>query len=269
MKIAGWIRIAPAVVVAVTLPPWTSQVSRAADIRLAQAPQTQQAAPPELVERGRALFNDTSLSADGKYSCATCHPNNGHTDNKTYVGVEVVKDGDPRGRSTPTLWGAGRRAVYSWAGTAPGLGANIRGIIVNRMKGAEPSADTLAALVAYVSALPYPPNPYLLPDGTPSDAAPAAAKRGFALFTGKAGCQACHLLPSYDTKALNDVGTGGVFKVPSLRAVSLTGPYLHDGRAATLDETVRIMWANLKKAGAPGTLNDEEIADIVAFLNIL
>lgn len=34
-----------------------------------------------LIEIGRALFNDTSLSASGQLSCATCHPMNGHTDN--------------------------------------------------------------------------------------------------------------------------------------------------------------------------------------------
>src|SRR5687767_8430753 len=66
--------------------------------------QTPVSSAQELVAKGRELFNDTKLSADGKWSCATCHPNTGHTDNKTYVGVEVVKDGDPKGRSTPTLW---------------------------------------------------------------------------------------------------------------------------------------------------------------------
>jgi len=62
-----------------------------------------------LVEQGRALFNDPKLSGNGQLSCATCHPMNGHTDNKTYVVAEVVADGDPKGRSTPTLWGAGIR----------------------------------------------------------------------------------------------------------------------------------------------------------------
>ncbi|MGZ3341979.1 MAG: cytochrome c peroxidase, partial [Reyranella sp.] len=35
-----------------------------------------------LIASGRALFNDTKLSGDGQYSCASCHPN-GHTNNKT------------------------------------------------------------------------------------------------------------------------------------------------------------------------------------------
>jgi cytochrome c peroxidase len=228
-----------------------------------------QGASPELVARGKALFGDVKLSADGKYSCATCHPNEAHTDNKTYVGVNVVADGDPTGRSTPTLWGAGNRAAYSWAGTAPSLEANIRGIIVNRMKGPEPSKETLDALVAYVRSLPYPPNPNLKADGTPSDQAPAAAKRGFDLFMNKAGCKTCHLPPHYDKKDLEDVFSGGKFKVPPLRVVSRTGPWFHDGRHKTLEESVRAMWEYVQKAGTSEKLSDAEIQDIVEFLKIL
>jgi cytochrome c peroxidase len=228
-----------------------------------------QGASPELVARGKALFSDVKLSADGKYSCATCHPNEAHTDNLTYVGVNVVKDGDPAGRSTPTLWGAGNRAAYSWAGTAPSLEANIRGIIVNRMKGPEPSKETLDALVAYVRSLPYPPNPNVNADGTISDQAPAAAKRGFELFMNKAGCKTCHLPPHYDKKDVEDVFSGGKFKVPSLRVVSRTGPWFHDGRYKTLDEAVRAMWEYVQKAGTSEKLSDAEIQDIVEFLKVL
>ena len=64
--------------------------SRADEVRVAQAAGP---ASAELVARGRGLFNDVGLSADRRWSCATCHPNEGHTDNKTYVGVTVVADG--------------------------------------------------------------------------------------------------------------------------------------------------------------------------------
>ena len=221
-----------------------------------------------LVAKGKALFSDTKLSGDGKSSCATCHPNNAHTNNKTYVGMDVVRDGDPKGRSTPTMWGVGQRAAYSWAGTAPSLSANIRGIIVNRMKGPEPGPDTLAALVAYLKSLGYPANPNLKADGTPSDAAPAAAKRGFAVFE-RAGCKACHLPPTYDKKDVEDVFSGGTFKAPSLRVVSLTAPYFHDGRFATLDEAVKFMWEYVQKAGTSEKLTDADLRDLVAFLRIL
>ena len=227
-------------------------------------------ANPALIEKGRALFNDASLSASGQVSCATCHPMNGHT-NKTYVGLEVVPDGDPRGRSTPTMWGAGtRQAEWSWAGNIPAIETNIRGIIVNRMKGAEPTTETLEALSAYVKSLPNGPAPFLNPDGTPRNTAQADVKRGYELFAGKAGCMTCHVPASYDKKGPEDVGSGGAFKVPSLRNVSKTGPYFHDGRFKTLDETVTFMWDFYKKkSDSKDTLSDADKRDLVAFLRAL
>lgn len=224
-----------------------------------------------LIEKGRALFSDTSLSANGQVSCATCHPMNGHTDNKTYVGSDVVPDGDPKGRSTPTLWGAGiRQAEWSWAGNIPSIETNIRGIIVNRMKGAEPAKETLEALAAYVKSLPNGPAPFLNADGMPRDTAPADVRRGYALFSGKAGCMTCHSPASYDKKGPEDVGSGGPFKVPSLRNVSKTAPYFHDGRFRNLDEAVGFMWDFYKKKNdSKDTLSDAEKRDLVAFLRAL
>jgi len=135
-------RLSPVVVVCLLLLGAGRGTPEAGPILLAQTPpaatQTPPAASADTIAKGRAIFNDTALSGDGRYSCTKCHPDNGHTDNRTYVGVDVVDNGDPKGRSTPTLWGVGTRAAFSWAGTAPSLQANIRGIIVNRMKGPSP-----------------------------------------------------------------------------------------------------------------------------------
>ncbi len=102
----------------------------------------------------------------------------------------------------------------------------------------------------------------------------------------KTGCTACHigplvggtmyqklgLLKPYDTK---DTGRFEVtkneadkfmFKVPILRNIEKTGPYLHDGSIATLDEMVDIM-AEYQTAG--GKLKPEEVGEIVAFLEAL
>lgn len=234
-----------------------------------------QAPDPALVAKGKALFSDTKLSGNGQISCAQCHPNNGHTDNKTYVGVDVVADGDPKGRSTPTLWGAGTRSVYAWAGTAPTLDGNIRGIIVNRMKGAEPAPETLSALVAYVRSLTPPKNAAIDDDGTPTDKASASIKRGFELFTGEGQCGTCHVLPTFDKAETEDVGSGvggaaAKFKVPALRVVSQTAPYFNDGRYKTLQETVKYMWEfGTKKNGKASTPTEAQINDIVAYLNVL
>jgi cytochrome c peroxidase len=230
----------------------------------------QSPAPEALIATGRQLFNDATLSGSGATACASCHPSGGHTDNKTYVGLDVVADGDPNGRSTPTLWGAGERSAYGWAGTAPSLEANIRGIIVNRMKGAEPAKETLDALAAYVRSLPYPQDPQLDKDGTPLAAATAAVKHGFDLFVGDGGCGTCHVLPSFDKRGTEDVGTGGKFKVPSLRAVASTAPYFHDGRTRTLDAAVKFMWEFYAgKTGSNHMPSEAELADLVAYVRAL
>jgi cytochrome c peroxidase len=228
------------------------------------------AADVALIDKGRQLFMDPSLSASGTISCASCHPGGGHTDNKTYVGLEVVADGDPKGRSTPTLWNAGTRSVYSWAGTVPALEANIRGIIVNRMKGAEPTPEALDALAAYVRSLTPPKSGSVAADGTPKANAPAPVKRGFDLFVGAGGCGACHVPGTFDKAEPEDVGTDGKFKVPSLWAVSKSAPYFHDGRTKSLDDAVKMMWEfNGRKVGQPSTPTDAQLKDLVAYLNAL
>ena len=81
--------------------------------------------------------------------------------------------------------------------------------------------------------------------------------QGRQLFNGQAGCAACHgtdnfvpggaifnngLENPYVDKGVGEV-TGraqdeGLFKVPSLRNIALTAPYMHDGRFATLEQVV-------------------------------
>ena len=119
-----------------------------------------------------------------------------------------------------------------------------------------------------------------------------AEKKGYATFK-EAGCTACHagivaggtmfqrmgLVNDYFkdrgtrvTKA--DLGRFNVtknaadkhfFKVPTLRNVELTSPYLHDGSRATLEETVQVMG----KYQLGQDLSDAQINSIVTFLKSL
>ncbi len=55
------------------------------------------------------------------------------------------------------------------------------------------------------------------------------------------------------------------FKVPSLRNVAVTAPYLHDGSIETLEETIRIMGRYQLGTALPA----EDVGDIIAFLESL
>ncbi|MCB0518307.1 MAG: c-type cytochrome [Lewinellaceae bacterium] len=136
-------------------------------------------------------------------------------------------------------------------------------------------------------------------------------KRPFSNFTdqenmGKdlfmANCASCHNLDRATATLVNvanngldmeysDLGVGGLsnnqsekglFKVPMLRNVALTAPYMHDGRFQTLEEVVEhystgikkypTLHENLKSAnGQPKNLNlsQEEKDALVAFLKTL
>jgi cytochrome c peroxidase len=74
-------------------------------------------------------------------------------------------------------------------------------------------------------------------------------KRGMELFSGRAGCAACHgginfAGPWVDREASRtepafaDSGTGVTVRVPTLRNAARTGPYMHDGRFTSLDDVL-------------------------------
>lgn len=56
-----------------------------------------------------------------------------------------------------------------------------------------------------------------------------------------------------------------VFKVPSLRDITETGPYFHDGSVATLPDAVKLM----AKHQLGKELTEQELSDILAFLGAL
>ncbi|NTX59394.1 c-type cytochrome [Myxococcus sp. CA051A] len=109
--------------------------------------------------------------------------------------------------------------------------------------------------------------------------------RGLQLFV-VTGCTTCHNGPAVgglsfqklglleDYPGLTDAGRfdatkneddRGKFRVPTLRDVERTGPYLHDGSVKDLPTMVRLM----AKHQLARTLTDGEVEDLVAFLTSL
>jgi cytochrome c peroxidase len=120
-----------------------------------------------------------------------------------------------------------------------------------------------------------------------------SAKRGRDIFfTTKGGCTACHVGANFTDEKYHNLGVGmdqpepdlgrfvvtqeekdrGAFKTPGLRNVALTGPFMHDGSQATLEEVVEFY----NKGGHPNPylskdvrkldLTAQEQADLVAFM---
>jgi cytochrome c peroxidase len=107
-----------------------------------------------------------------------------------------------------------------------------------------------------------------------------------AVNEGGAGCASCHLPPTFalaaDARSNGlDAGEERLFKAPSLRSVGLTGPYMHDGRFASLAEVVEFydhgiqdgpaLDDRLRQGRVPRRLNlsAEDRAALVAFLMTL
>jgi cytochrome c peroxidase len=142
----------------------------------------------------------------------------------------------------------------------------------------------------------------------------ASEKNGFNLFMGKAQCGTCHFAPLFNglvpplynlselevlgtprtddlSKAEPDADPGRAaifpiefyemaFKTPTVRNVSVTGPYMHNGAFKTLEAVVEFynkgggngLGLGLKNqtlSAAPLNLSNNEMSDIIAFLHTL
>ena len=278
-----------------------------------------------LVDLGRDLFFDPLISASGKTACASCHiPALGYavTDARS-----LNDSGKLTSRKSQPLIGLGYagNAPVGWDGRSPTLEAQAIASIATgsmsmretatpvKVEAIEERVRTAPGYAAkFNAALPGKPidlqavavaiaafERTLDPGIAPFDrfiagdetAIPDAAKRGFVLFAGKAGCAACHSGWRLTDDAFHDIGTtttdkarGGevkdprldfAFKTPTLRSVAVRPPYMHDGSIATLADVVR----HYEKGGIdrpsrspllqPLRLTDEERADLVAFMQTL
>lgn len=136
------------------------------------------------------------------------------------------------------------------------------------------------------------------------DALNEEQKRGLELFMGKAACVACHTPPFFSSAflvkdgAYFNVGVGiagkkdeeidvgrkkvsnqdvdfAAFKVPTLRNVSKSAPYFHDGSVSTLEAAVRFMAGgghpnpHLTPLMTDKQLGDPDVKALVAFLGTL
>ncbi|MBI2926121.1 MAG: cytochrome-c peroxidase [Verrucomicrobia bacterium] len=153
-----------------------------------------------------------------------------------------------------------------------------------------------AALASYQRTLVAANSPYdryvLLKDET---ALSEPARRGLELFRSKARCAHCHEGELFTDQKFHNTGVSwgkepldlgryehtrregdqGKFKTPTLRHLTLTAPYMHDGSLATLEDVIDFYdrGANpnphLDGAIQPLNLSAAEKADLLVFLECL
>lgn len=121
-----------------------------------------------------------------------------------------------------------------------------------------------------------------------------AEQRGWEIFSGaESGCTACHSGFDLSDHSYRNIGQythysdpgrerisldpadHGKFKVPTLRNVALTAPYMHDGAMATLEEVVDhfasggVDHPQQDPAVRAFPLDSQQRADLIAFLHAL
>jgi cytochrome c peroxidase len=273
------------------------------------------------VELGWYLFFDARLSANGKVSCATCHP-----PEHAFAGGDpgpLGVTGKPLRRRAPTLINRayGRSEFYD--GRAATLEAQITGPVTNvdemgttpeaaakaisNITGYEPlferafgdpqiTFDRITkAIASFERTILSGNSPYDRFVNGDKQALSQSAKRGQQIFERTGECSECHDGFNFTNEKFSSLGIGpdekppdlglaeitgkrrddGKFKVPTLREVAHTGPYMHDSREKTLDDVLEFYRkggqpdAHLDSRIAPFFLDAPAKADLLAFLESL
>lgn len=258
---------------------------------------------PEEAALGRALFHARELSANGGQSCNDCHVLARAGQDGRVMTVRPTRSG--RQRNVPTVFDVAADDGFfrDWRArdlqtalidhlTDPGvLGHDSPEALTKCVArtslatslGADVFPELARALAAYLAQLRTRSrfDDFLAGD---LKALSSRERKGLALFV-EVGCAQCHMsrnlggtmehrMGTYCCFDTEDPGRAGFtgnpehqlfFKVPSLRNVTHTGPYLHDGSMKSLGEVVRWMarWQNDR------VLTDTEVEDLCAFLAAL
>lgn len=212
-------------------------------------------------------------------ACSSCHPD-GNSDGRTWQQPEGLRNTQAifgLKETHPIHWSADRDEVQDFEHTirSPLMGA--RGLIrgrVNEMLG-EPNAGLskeLDALAEYSNSHGFELSPHA------KEGLNESALRGKKLFmSNEVGCAKCHSGPYTTDQKMHNVGTGNDdpteligpnFDTPTLHGIYRSAPYLHHGKAETLEEVLTLFNKN-DEHGKTSDLNKTQIADLVEYLKAL
>jgi len=233
-----------------------------------------------VVREGRRIFNHSGGTFQTQYGCYTCHPD-AHEDGLVYN--MAGKDMGRNLANTQTLRDIGDIPPYKWNGKNSSIykqdGMRFS-TILTRTEAFD--YDQLDALVAYiVTDIKNPPNLRYNPNGELTE----AQKRGEKIFYRTHDnfgneipvanrCVTCHPPPYFTNMEMADVGTLAetddpmLFDAPQLNNIYESSPYLHDGRAATLEE-IWTKYAHHDEHGAANDMMKDQLNDLVEYLKSL
>ena len=273
---------------------------------------------PQKASLGKKLYFDTRLSVTSAQSCASCHsPGFGWGDGLAVgVGHGMAK----LGRRSPTVVNAAWSAIFMWDGRLATLEEQALGPIespgemnmpIDRLMarletiaeykplfeaafpGEGMKVKTLArAIATYERTVVSERAPFDAWIEGDEKAIPEDAKRGFALFNGKAQCAACHEGWNFTNEGFQDIGLPSedigrgqflpgvikmqhAFKTPGLREIGRRSPYMHDGSLATLEQVIDhydhagVVRPSRSDLMRPLGLTAQEKSELVAFLKTL
>lgn len=187
--------------------------------------------------------------------------------------------------------GADPKVVAAKIAAVPGYATQFQQIFSG-----PPTADNIPmALAAYLRTLNSGLSPWDRYEMGDKRAVSQDAIDGNQLFNGKGRCITCHHPGIYSDGQFHNIGLEAgkdkpdlgrnavtqavvdtsAFKTPTLRSVGISGPYFHDGSAATLEEAVRYMASGGKPDPNKSPLltsagfTDAEVVKVAAFLRSL
>ena len=216
------------------------------------------------VRRGELLFNDASICFQGWQSCSSCHSHDARVDGLNW---DNLNDGIGNPKNGKSLLLAHQTPPSMWLSVREDAHVAVRAGIRNSLFTVQPP-EVAESIDAYLKSLKPIPSPQLV-KGKLS----AAAERGRKLFFDDAvSCAECHRGKYYTDQKSHDVGTrseydkpADTFDTPTLIEVWRSGPYLHDGSAATIRDVLTTRNAK-SEHGNVNKLSPGQIDDLVAFV---
>lgn len=233
-----------------------------------------------VARQGRRLFNNAGHTFQNQYACYTCHPDN-HEDGLVYnmagkdMGRNVTNTQSLREikGTAPFKWNGKNQTVYKQDGMRFST-------VLTRTE--QFSYDDLDAITAYIkTGIKYPPNLMYNATGELTE----SQYRGKELYYRSNDnfgeiipennrCITCHPPPFYTNLQLADVSTLAetddpiLFDTPHLNNIYSSAPYLHDGRAETLEE-IWTVYGEDDKHGHVNDMTKMQLNDLVDYLKSL